>query len=658
MKYKVGDKVRVRKDILTDKIYGHWVFVEGMRHLIGGVVSINRVLDGCYRIYEDSHFVTDEMLEDVEEGFKLPEKWCIKQCSELRKWGKTTANRPDKDFDSDRSYYWPVDESLVNWNFGSKGVREEITFDQFKKYVLKNLNPIPVKEDVKFEVGKWYKYSAEYINRKTYAKYSSNQRVGGRFYYDEIITENNGFKKGHNWSILTCNPVLLTDLSEIQQYLPENHPDKIKKRSKKVEDLRYPDVVHCNSQKERNLLKNHVPKFDINNWTSEDPYLLIGGGCCSHPYEENTWNNYVNYEFYDIIFPEEKVVYKEDEEFKVGAYIVFIDSFGGSKKGDIDKICRVDSPEQIRLVKEGLCWGRLGEGFDKKCKYFPTIKEAQEFSDELLGKNKVETKSKLSKEELLKEAKRRYPVGTKYKCANGISAPYAEECFEITHGDELKFFDDSKQKIDAIGRGFVYCNGNWAEMVSGPTVEEEVIDVPEYIECIEGYSNYIIPGLIYKVIDKTHVNSIILRCNITSNLSAGSNLYVSVWSFAFKPSTKEAFEKQSKSSVKEKEELVQTGLSQSQACDSCKYHGEECAKRKGCDATGGQHYPKGYISPPLPLPSRLEGSDWDLERSLISTEFTRLMGDICGIPSTSNDCFGPDEIYVPIIKTEVKQIKL
>ena len=112
--------------------------------------------------------------------------------------------------------------------------REYIYFHENYNFNFSEVELMPegfdpnTKTTTKFEVGKWYEYSAEYINHKTYAKYSANQSVGRRFYYDEIITENNGFKKEHNWSVLTCKPVLLTDLSEIQQYLPDNHPDKIK----------------------------------------------------------------------------------------------------------------------------------------------------------------------------------------------------------------------------------------------------------------------------------------------------------------------------------------------------------------------------------------------------------------------------------------------
>jgi hypothetical protein len=97
----------------------------------------------------------------------------------------------------------------------------------------------PMKEDKpKFEAGKWYKYTREDIKEPNYAKYSANQSVNDRFYYDEFISIN-GWKKGHNWSFLTVNPVLLTDLSEIQQYLPDGHEDKIMKPKKQSLKGRY-----------------------------------------------------------------------------------------------------------------------------------------------------------------------------------------------------------------------------------------------------------------------------------------------------------------------------------------------------------------------------------------------------------------------------------
>ena len=69
MRYKVGDKVRVRKDMVVDKKYGTQVFVDGMRELRGKIVNIKCVADSFYRIEEDKNICsynwTDEMFEPV-----------------------------------------------------------------------------------------------------------------------------------------------------------------------------------------------------------------------------------------------------------------------------------------------------------------------------------------------------------------------------------------------------------------------------------------------------------------------------------------------------------------------------------------------------------------------------------------------------------------
>lgn len=74
----------------------------------------------------------------------------------------------------------------------------------------------------KFEVGRWYKWENMV---GCYAKYSENQKQSDEFYYDERIFNNN-HKYSHGWASINVNPILLEDLSEIQQYLPEGHPDK------------------------------------------------------------------------------------------------------------------------------------------------------------------------------------------------------------------------------------------------------------------------------------------------------------------------------------------------------------------------------------------------------------------------------------------------
>ena len=65
MKYKVGDKVRVRKDLVIDSSYGREDFVEEMKSFIGKVVTISKVIDEEYLILEDDgdYAWTEEMFE-------------------------------------------------------------------------------------------------------------------------------------------------------------------------------------------------------------------------------------------------------------------------------------------------------------------------------------------------------------------------------------------------------------------------------------------------------------------------------------------------------------------------------------------------------------------------------------------------------------------
>jgi hypothetical protein len=82
--------------------------------------------------------------------------------------------------------------------------------------------------ETKFEVGKWYK-----INNCWYAKFNMIHGQNTYWQYTESITFQGVYNKLSD-NIKTSSikdglsVVLLTDLREIQQYLPDNHPDKIK----------------------------------------------------------------------------------------------------------------------------------------------------------------------------------------------------------------------------------------------------------------------------------------------------------------------------------------------------------------------------------------------------------------------------------------------
>lgn len=67
MKYKVGDKVRVRSDLQINGSYGAYTFVSEMSDYKGSVVAISEVYLTCYCIEEDKGIWswTDEMFEGL-----------------------------------------------------------------------------------------------------------------------------------------------------------------------------------------------------------------------------------------------------------------------------------------------------------------------------------------------------------------------------------------------------------------------------------------------------------------------------------------------------------------------------------------------------------------------------------------------------------------
>lgn len=81
-KYKVGDKVIVKKDLIEDKRYGGYTLIDDMIPFLGEEITIKDVnFDGSYRIKEFKYTWTDEMFEGkVEKGmkFKVGDKVIVK----------------------------------------------------------------------------------------------------------------------------------------------------------------------------------------------------------------------------------------------------------------------------------------------------------------------------------------------------------------------------------------------------------------------------------------------------------------------------------------------------------------------------------------------------------------------------------------------------
>lgn len=86
MKYKAGDKVRVRSDLEKHKEYGGWYASEGMAKMRGEIVTIREVKSSSYELEENDFRWTDGMLEGLaeelaaEEAFKTLGDMCARGC--------------------------------------------------------------------------------------------------------------------------------------------------------------------------------------------------------------------------------------------------------------------------------------------------------------------------------------------------------------------------------------------------------------------------------------------------------------------------------------------------------------------------------------------------------------------------------------------------
>lgn len=92
MKYKVGDKVRVRRDLEDGETYGGWDALEDMVKMRGEIVTIRRVRSSAYELEEKGLMWTDEMFEGLvedeltaEEAIRLKCEMCESiSCSECK----------------------------------------------------------------------------------------------------------------------------------------------------------------------------------------------------------------------------------------------------------------------------------------------------------------------------------------------------------------------------------------------------------------------------------------------------------------------------------------------------------------------------------------------------------------------------------------------
>lgn len=171
---------------------------------------------------------------------KLPEKWYLKITEESLPFINKARNN-QKDFNNfigvSKSGYSCVfnysfnsNEFLCGWDIEKAEKQEytEISLDDFKRLVLKE------KVETRFEKGKWYRYKSNYKEFYLLCKAFENDifhaksaiKVDGTWIAMEHEFEYDNIEDFGNE----------VPLSEIQQYLPANHPDLIVKEEFKEGD--------------------------------------------------------------------------------------------------------------------------------------------------------------------------------------------------------------------------------------------------------------------------------------------------------------------------------------------------------------------------------------------------------------------------------------
>ena len=180
MNFKVGDKVRVRKDLVVDKDYGGYDFVSSTEKFKGKIVTIEKVFSNAYFIKEDikGYKWTDEMLEPVItnwekvkgelkiEDFNIDsgictaihrvrkETRCNISCGDCKKWLKQPYKEPSILNDVEKSYLRAV---IKPWRNKVSSVAL-LEYNKHKVYIS-----IKIKDEAvsiclpNFELGTMYK---------------------------------------------------------------------------------------------------------------------------------------------------------------------------------------------------------------------------------------------------------------------------------------------------------------------------------------------------------------------------------------------------------------------------------------------------------------------------------------------------------------------
>ena len=156
MKYKVGDKVKVRSDLVKDNRYGHHVYVSAMDNF-KGEQTIREIRSDGYLIYGDydNYRWTDEMFEDTEEN-KMDNNNITVNMENLSQEERSTLLSLIEKSNKPKNKVWKPEKDETYYYSYSDGHIEEATWDNLNidknRYAIGNC--FKTKEDAEFALEK------------------------------------------------------------------------------------------------------------------------------------------------------------------------------------------------------------------------------------------------------------------------------------------------------------------------------------------------------------------------------------------------------------------------------------------------------------------------------------------------------------------------
>lgn len=156
MKYKVGDKVKVREDLRLDRTYNKFTINRKMKKLAGTIVTIQRINENYYRIVEDDGMWgwTDEMFEDTEEN-KMDNNITVNMENLSQEERSTLLSLIEK-ANKPKNKVWNPEENETYYYSYSDGNIEKATCDNLNvdknRYAIGNC--FKTKEEAEFALEK------------------------------------------------------------------------------------------------------------------------------------------------------------------------------------------------------------------------------------------------------------------------------------------------------------------------------------------------------------------------------------------------------------------------------------------------------------------------------------------------------------------------